>query len=57
MNNVGPRPLNSGDPFSLQVAVSCALSTREQMHSFVRVIYAFNPFFVFLCETFSSSSA
>ena len=42
--NVGPRPLNSGDPFSLQVSVSCALSTREQMYS----IFAFcvQPFVI-----------
>ena len=37
--DVGPRPLNSGDPFSLQVAVSCALSTREQMYSCFCVQY------------------
>ena len=42
-----PRPLNSGEAFAVQVAVSCALSTREQMSSFVRV-RASNPY-SFVC--------
>ena len=41
---VPSRPLNSGRAFSFQVAVSCALSTREQMYS----IFAFcvQPFVI-----------
>ena len=42
---VGPRPLNSGDPFAVQVAVGCALSTREQMFS--RFAFCVQPFSLF----------
>ena len=40
----GSRPLNSGNTFAVQVSVSCALSTREQMSLVCRVPYASNPF-------------
>ena len=42
---VGPRPLNSGDPFAVQVSVGCALSTREQMFS--RFAFCVQPFSLF----------
>ena len=46
------RPLNSVPPFALQVSVSCALSTREQMSLVCRVPYAFNPWSVFSVQPF-----
>ena len=38
-----PGPLTPGTRLSFRFLVSCALSTREQMYSYVRVRVAFNP--------------
>ena len=50
-----PPALTPGETFVLQVFVSCALSTWEQMYSCFRVLVAFNPFFWFVFCAFSSS--
>ena len=42
-------PLTPSLSFPVQVAVSCALSTREQMYSFVRVLFGVQPL---LCSVF-----
>ena len=39
-----PGPLTPGTRFLFRFLVSCALSTREQMYSFVRVIRCVQPF-------------
>ena len=46
-----PDPLTPGRRLLFRFLVSCALSTREQMYSFVRVIRCVQPFIrsVFVC--------
>ena len=39
-----PGPLTPGTRLLFRLLVSCALSTREQMYSFVRVLLCVQPF-------------